>query len=189
MSHYDELLDTSRTLQHCELVWKDLDPLKPGAVAGTLQRPGPDPIDQDFVVKPVRFDQSSPTVRDGEGGLLEQEALLGTLKVNSTPVGLTNDGIEVGVGVVSEERQLEAVLAVQRPVAIGVAAPVLRKDRRDFRSKIDSLAAPRLNDDRRSCVKSLVVRGNLSDSEFPSFKYAGFDSRSDTRIVDRDGDF
>ena len=125
MPDHDELLGASGAVQNCELARENLDSLELGPVSSFLRRPVPDPAEQDLVVQPSSFYQAPASVCDGECGLLEQEALLRVLEVDPASVGLADNGVVVSVRVISEERELEPVLASQRPVAIGVAAPVL----------------------------------------------------------------
>ena len=84
-----------------------------------------------MVVGGVFGEELAAGVFDGEGGLGEEETFFGGGFVDAAAVVLGDNHLVVGFGLVAEEGELEAILAVERAVAGTAVAAVFGEDGKD----------------------------------------------------------
>ena len=97
----------------------------------------PQPAQNGLVFLGIDRQQASAAVGNLERRLAKQQALLRAGEIHSAPFMRRDDHLVVGRDVVSEERQLESVLARRRAVAGGTVAPLQGENRDDVRREAD----------------------------------------------------
>src|SRR5262249_1313053 len=95
-----------------------------GRTRTVIGRSARDPLQDAAVFERFLGEAESPAMRDLEGWFLEEEALLGMVRIDARLNGLV-----VEVGLVAEKREFEASLATNGSVAVGSGASGHRENR------------------------------------------------------------
>ena len=106
-------------------------------VLGIVGRALFDPVEDCLVELAIGFESASPGVRDGSGGLHQQQALRGLRKVNAAADDLLGDAPVIARGIVAEEREVEAVFAGCGTVAAALVAARAEEDGHDVEAEAD----------------------------------------------------
>src|SRR5262245_44439269 len=107
--------------------------------AVTVPRPGGDPGAEDAVLPGVFRDADAALVGHAAGGLEQQQGVVRVDRVEPAAEDLAGQGGEVPGGVVAEQRQAEAALALEGAVAGAVRAAALPEPAHDVPLGIDRL--------------------------------------------------
>src|SRR5262249_49143181 len=86
------------------------------AAAGGPAPAGGDPLAQDVVLPGAGGEAPAALVGDGGGRLEQQQAAVGVVGVGAAAEAVAREGAIIEAGIVAEEAEPEAALALERPV-------------------------------------------------------------------------
>src|SRR5215510_6609118 len=137
MSNDDQLLRRV-CAQEDPLTGRDLQANHLRFIVLARWRPGFDPFLERVVFERARLKPFSPAVGDALSGFEQNEAFGGLGAIDSPSLRRLNRRLVIGFRLISEERELETILAVERAVAIARAASHPHEDRRNVIDEADA---------------------------------------------------